>query len=144
MKINLSLPSVEPLTLNTCTKYRVQGGRYVKAYKSEAYKDLEAMINTYLQMPSNKKQVDEFNKQYDQTKHYLSLDCRFYYPLITKKNTISKTSKDISNLIKPIEDILFKHLVCDDSQVINVNAIKIHSNEIKTIIELRGFDLSLL
>lgn len=144
MMINLSLPSVEPLTLNTCTKYRVQGGRYVKAYKSDSYKELEKLMHIYLKMPSNKKQIDIFNREYDQTKHYLTLEFRFYYPLITKKNTISKTSKDISNVVKPIEDILFNHLVCDDSQVISLNAIKIHSEDIKTIIELRAFDLSLL
>jgi Holliday junction resolvase RusA-like endonuclease len=144
MKINLSLPSVEPLTLNTCTKYRVQGGRYVKAYKSDSYKELEKLINVYLKMPVNKKQIDVFNREYDQTRHYLTLEFRFYYPIITKKNCISKTSKDISNLVKPIEDIIFDHLVCDDSQVINLSAIKIHSEDIKTIVELRAFNLSLL
>lgn len=140
--ITLSLPYVEPITLNTATKYRTRG-KFVQSYKSPAYKDLIKIVNAHLRSKENYEALKEFNSYYDPKRHYITAEYRFYYPLITQKKTISKNSKDISNLIKSIEDILFDHLPnANDAEVIKVSAMKIHSEEVKTIIQLNTVLLS--
>lgn len=134
MKLELTFKNIEPITLNNATKYRTQG-RYVKSYKSDSYKALEAEIDAIMsQIPELLK---EFNDFYKLDEHYLACQYRFYYPIFTKKGTISKTSKDASNIVKPIEDCIFKWLDIDDSQVIDLNVTKIHSENIKICTDLQ-------
>lgn len=141
MKITIRLNNLKPISLNVVNKYRC-AGKFVKSYKSKEAKKLKKDIDKALLDERNKEAINQFNSHYDINKHYLNFNYRYYYPIFTKKKLISKTGGDTSNLIKFVEDCLFSHLDADDSQVIQVNATKIHSEEIKTIIEIDILDLT--
>jgi Holliday junction resolvase RusA-like endonuclease len=44
--------------------------------------------------------------------------------------------------VKPLNDIIFKQLMADDSQIINLNATKIHSAEPRVVVEIYIRNLS--
>ena len=71
---------------------------------------------------------------------------RFYTPdLLTKskKNQrINKKSSDLSNIIKPVEDCLFKYLNADDSHVVSMNVYKIQSDDYRIECDLEIKDLN--
>jgi len=55
---------------------------------------------------------------------------RFYYPIYKKGTThLSKTAGDVSNLIKPLEDIMAYYFGFNDSQVLGFFSGKQHSEE---------------
>lgn len=126
---------VEPITLNHAIQYRTQG-RFVKAYKSEKYKQMIKYVDGCLTEPEIIKKLNIFNIHYNNKEHYLKADYRFYYPVLTKEGLVSKKSKDVSNIIKPIEDAIFNHLVVDDSQIVSTTVSKIHSKDIKVEVDL--------
>jgi Holliday junction resolvase RusA-like endonuclease len=133
MKINLYLNSVKPINLNNCQKITTIG-RHARKYKTKEYNQLESKVNSILN--SQKSEIRKFNKYYNEEKHYIDISYRFYYPILTKKMLISKRSQDVDNIVKPINDIIFKHLLADDSQIINLNATKIHSAEPRIVVEI--------
>ena len=139
MKIEICLNLIKPISLNHSTKITTRG-KFASKYKTDSYKQLESAIN--LQMRKYKNELNKFNNKYSETKHYLVAEYRYYYPILIKAgNRISKKSGDTSNNIKVIEDCVFKHLMADDSQVISLQATKIHSNDIRTEITLELKDL---
>lgn len=138
MQISLYFPLIKPITLNHATKYRAVGRRAM-SYKSPAYKKLESQINSLMNKGNNKKAVSKFNKNFDENKHQLQVEYKFYYPIKLKgKNRISKTSMDLSNIEKNIQDCIFKSLIADDSCITRLVSEKIHSEqiEIKTSIKI--------
>lgn len=141
MKIEISLPGIKPITLNHAHKITTRG-KFPSKYKTKEYKQLESQVNSLL--IKNKNLFTKFNKVYDETKHYITCDYKFYYPILTKKKTISKKSNDVTNCVKAIEDIVFKHLVCDDSQVISASETKIHSDQVRTDIIINLHDLKMI
>ena len=88
--------------------------------------------------------VVRFAKSFDENKHAFVADYIFYLPnLFTKTNPprISKKSFDWSNIIKPVEDCIYKPLSkinpqIDDAQVIAGNVRKIQSNEYRIDVTL--------
>ena len=132
MKLNISLLNIEPLPLNQvyATDFKTK-----RRFKSKKYTQFTSAVNG--QLRNYKSQINKFNNKYSELDHYLVATYRFYYPILVKSgNRISKTSKDTSNLVKTIEDVLFKQLIPDDSQVININSTKIHSQDIRIEIEI--------
>ena len=81
-----------------------------------------------------KSECNKLNKYFDEKLHCLHVDYRFYYPILTKKGVISKTSKDVDNCIKTTQDSLFKSFLFDDAFITKVSAEKIHSD--KPLIEI--------
>jgi Holliday junction resolvase RusA-like endonuclease len=133
MKISLYLDDIKPIPLNQvyATDFKTK-----LRFKSKKYKQFESAVN--LQLRKFKNDFNKFNKYYDENNHYISVSYRFYYPLLTKKDKrISKTSGDVSNLIKSLEDIIFKQLHADDSAVIDVSATKIHSTQIRIAVDMQ-------
>jgi Holliday junction resolvase RusA-like endonuclease len=135
MIIKLCFEGFKPVSLNDSTKISRYGGR-----KSSKYINLEQQINH--QIRAFREQLILINEKYDEYEHYVTLDMRFYYPILTKDRTtkrmrISKTSMDIFNIPKTTEDCIFKHLIMDDSQVITGSSTKIHSKDIKMEVEIQ-------
>jgi len=135
MILKLKFSGFKPVSLNDSTKISRYGGR-----KSKKYTDLEAHINN--QIREFRERIVAFNAAYDEYEHYVSLDLRFYYPILTKdrltkRMRISKTSMDIFNIPKTTEDCIFKHLIMDDSQVITGSSTKIHSKEFRIEADLQ-------
>lgn len=126
MNLSLILP-IKPLNLNHCYTISSLGGK-VRRFPSKEYKQYESLINDELR--KYKSEINKFNKYYDETKHYLIAEYNFYYPILTKKKTISKRSIDLSNSIKALEDIIFKNFLIDDSQVCTLIVTKNHHDNV--------------
>ena len=133
MQLKIEFIDIAPTTLNLAIRHASRGGG-IRSYKSDGYKLLESKINATMMKYHDK--IEAFNDFYEIKKHYLSCQYRFYYPIFTKKGMISKTSKDASNIVKPFEDCIFKWLAADDSQVVDLNVTKIHSEKIRTVVEI--------
>lgn len=137
MKIELSLIGVKPLSLNSAYKTDFKTRRRCK---SQGYYRLESKVNYELRKFKN--ELAKFNNYFDREKHYINAEYRFYMPIITKKDKrVSETSGDVSNIIKVIEDLVFKQLLADDSHIINLHASKIHSDKARIEIILQIKDL---
>lgn len=143
MKIELT--GIEPVSLNHYQKIRVvkQRGRYMPIkYKPPASVQFDVDVDNQLMMM--RKEFKKFNDLYDSSIHYLIANYRFYYPIFTKKGHISRKSKDVDNLVKPINDLLFSYLKADDAEIIELVAMKFHSETPKIIIELSFNELHLI
>ena len=139
MKLEISLPNIEPISLNHATKISTRG-KFATKYKTEAYKQLESSMGNALR--GYRKEINKFNNKYTSGKYYLVAEYRFFYPILLKSgDAISKKSKDVSNLTKVVEDILFKQILADDAEVISLTVTKIHSKDIRTEIILELKDL---
>lgn len=139
MKINLSLSNITPITLNHSHKITTRG-KFASKYKTDKYKQLESSMA--LELRKYKSQINKFNNKYNSGNYYLVAEYVFYYPILLKSgDAISKKSKDVSNLTKVVEDILFKQLLADDSEVISLKVTKVHSQDIRTDITLELKDL---
>tara|TARA_R110002167_G_scaffold216993_1_gene421775 strand:+ start:101 stop:526 length:426 start_codon:yes stop_codon:yes gene_type:complete len=137
MKINFSFENIEPLPLNAvyATDFRTK-----RRFKSKKYTQFESLINNCLRR--YRSDINKFNNKYDIEKFYIVAEYRFYYPITVKANNkVSKTSKDLTNCLKPIEDIIFKQLIADDSQVLQASCSKIHSKDIRIEVTLELKDL---
>lgn len=116
---------LEPISLNTSHRNIVRGKRFMRI-KTEKTSLWEREFQQYLGMISNYR--DDFLKEYDPKRKAIQIDIFFYLNksvYFTKSGTISKTGKDLDNLIKVGNDQVFKWLGIDDSQVIKLSAEKI-------------------
>jgi Holliday junction resolvase RusA-like endonuclease len=137
MKIEIVLQGVEPISLNNSTG---RNSKTKRTYKKDNYVKLESLVNN--QLRKYRQEINRFNNKYDELKHYLTIEFRHYYPVLVKKgDRISKTSKDVFNIPKCTEDIFFKQLIADDSQVMSGISHKIHSKDIRTEITLHLKDI---
>jgi len=140
MKIELELSNIKPATLNHYEKPRSRG-RFISFYKPVESKLFDSLINS--QLNKYKSEYRKFNKYYDELKHYLIIDYIFYMPvLVKKKDRISKTSKDVDNIVKPLQDLIFKQLSADDSSIISISSTKIHSENLNIKVSIQVKNLS--
>ena len=107
-------------------------GRFATKYKTKEYVQFESLVASKMRL--YKAECNKLNKYFDEKVHCLHVDYRFYYPILTKKNIISKTSKDVDNCIKTTQDSLFKSFLFDDAFITRVTAEKIHAD--KPLIEI--------
>ena len=126
MKINLVYSGLTPITLNHSHKISTRG-KFATKYKTKEYKQLESLFDSKSRL--YKSEFNKLNGYFDEKKHCIEVIYKFYYTIYTKKGVISKTSKDVDNCIKPIQDCLFKNLIFDDAFVTKVSAEKIHSEK---------------
>ena len=129
---------VTPISLNAvyATDFRTK-----RRFKSKAYKEYEGIIREFLRN-DYKHYVGAF-KQKAPENYYIKMDIRFYMPIFVKSgDRISLTSKDVSNCIKPLEDIIATEYGFNDSLVVNVCASKVHSAEHKIMVDLFICDIN--
>jgi len=124
MKITLTYSGLKPITLNHSHKITTRG-KFTTKYKTKEYKQFESLFASKSRL--YKAEFNKLNKYFDETKHCINVEYKFFYPILTKKNIISKTSKDVDNLVKSTQDCLFKNLLFDDAFITKVSAEKIHS-----------------
>jgi Holliday junction resolvase RusA-like endonuclease len=122
MEVKISLP-FKALTLNQAYTNIPGRGRI----KSNAYRDWSSDVIEHLNFNCND-EYKTFQKAYDIFDSYITLDFVFYHKVFTKKQLISKTAGDTSNLVKCIEDQLAEFLMFDDSQVVALSATKVHAD----------------
>ncbi len=131
MKLQLFFDDIKPLSLN---KAYANDPRTKRRFNSKDYNQYQSAINNELRKYKN--QINKFNNAYDESKYYIVSSYRFYLPIMVKSNDrISKNSLDTSNCIKVLEDIIFKQLIADDSAVVDINAMKIHSEHLRIEVE---------
>ena len=130
LKIEITIPELKALTVNQCfRKSRSVAG----LHKSQQYVIYESRVSRELM--KYRSEFRKLNKAYDPEKNYFAIDYRFYFPTMVKpkrKNDpprLSEKAGDTDNLIKPIKDIIFKHLDADDSSCVYLTAMKIHCEQ---------------
>ncbi len=131
MKINLFLDNIKPISLNDSQK----SGRNGRRYKTSKTLQFESAV--HLELRKHRNEFNRFNKFFDENKHYITAYYRIFHDKVLKKDrTINKNGGDNSNTIKPLEDLIFKNLMADDSAVQGLYIEKFHSNNIRVEIEL--------
>jgi len=134
MKIHFLFNDIKPINLNNSQKITTIG-KFARKYKTDESKVFESNINNQLRKFKN--EINKFNKYYDKSNCYINADYRFYMPILLKdKSRVSKRSGDLSNLVKNLEDTIFKHLHADDGEVVNLNVTKIESKAIRIEVDL--------
>lgn len=81
-----------------------------KRYKTKEAQDWSHTVLHHLSQKENKKCLKELREYFNAKEHAYKLDITFYYPkeiLHTKDGRISAKSHDISNVEKPLIDLLF-------------------------------------
>lgn len=140
MKISLEFHDVIAVSVNNAVRYASFNGRMM-SYKTPEAKAYTSNINNQLLKYNQDRKL--FKMYYDETIHFITMSFRFHMPIFTKKGLISKKSKDTSNLIKYTEDLIADYFGFNDSQVININALKIHSEnpKIECVIKIENIEL---
>lgn len=89
-----------------------------------------------LKSPQMQSALQELKDEFDPTKHCIKVDITCYYPrevFFTKKGTISAKTFDLSNVEKPIVDVIFlekyatqtiKNIGIDDKYITDLNSKK--------------------
>lgn len=126
MHIKLNL---KPLSLNNAYRNNRQGIRF----KTQKYREWESVFKKEIKPYLN--ELEGLFKAFDPKRHGFYCTYDIYCPIETKDGRISKTSGDVSNMPKLLEDLLFSFGV-DDCNVLSVKSRKHHSEEIFTLIQI--------
>lgn len=138
MIVTIEISNVKPLLLNHATKITTRG-KFASKYKTIETQNFTRQMNAYLRTMANK--LSPLSKAYNEKEHYFIVDFKFYLPILTKKNLISKKSGDWDGFIKYTQDTIFDFIGIDDSQIIGGSSIKIHSDKYKIEVKIELRDL---
>lgn len=98
-----------------------------RSYKSKEAKIFEDRFSFY--MRHYKHTCLKFNAVYDDSEYCIAAFYTIGIKCITKENKIAKRKHDLDNFLKPINDQLFKYLDADDSEIMQIQAVKVNSDE---------------
>jgi hypothetical protein len=141
MKTIKLLLNIEPYSVN---KY-FYGNRSIKRRQTVEW---ELRIIDCLKSDKTQKELEEFRNLFSFEKNSLKIDMIFHYPkeiLYTKKNHLSSRAFDISNVEKPLIDVIFlakysndkvKNLEIDDKYIVEMSSKKTHSKDLNHYIEI--------
>ena len=117
MKLEFKL-DLSPVSLNSSTF--VWNNRRIKTKQAIAFEnDFNELMKPYAHS------LGLLADSFIDTEHSFSLDYTFYLKtFFTKKGNISAKSKDVDNLVKVVNDRLFKLIGIDDSTMIDLTAKK--------------------
>lgn len=124
---------IKPISLNKCTR-SIHRGR-VATIKSEEYRLFEKEMAGLLSFQREK--LEAFAHRYNHGSNYMVFDYCFKFPhskFFTKAGPINKRCADVDNLVKPINDQIFKWMGAanpevDDACIVKMTACKV-ANEI--------------
>lgn len=124
-----------------------------RAFKSPAFNQWAANIFHKLDTEENLEIFKELREFFDEEKHGFIVNLKFFYPkdiLYTKKGQLSAKCHDISNIEKPIIDLLFlpvyykkpspygcKNLNIDDKYILSMQSSKHVADEHRMEIEIQ-------
>lgn len=144
MKRTITL-TTKPISINSmfCRDVR---------YKSVAYNEWSSNIFHKLQTEENLQAMEDLRDFFDPEKHGFVVNLKFFYPrniLFTKKGTLSAKAHDLSNIEKPLIDLIFlpcyfdkpspygcKNLNIDDKFICELSSKKLPAEEHSIEIEL--------
>ena len=148
------------VTLNlNCTPFSINKMSFRdKRYKTPEAQKWSKSIFIELNSEENQSQLELIRTVFDPKKHAYNIDMQFFYPphiLFTKAGLVSAKSHDLSNVEKPLIDLLFlpkyfdlkvpygvKNLNVDDKYILNLSSSKRISNNHKIIITLSILELN--
>jgi len=81
-----------------------------KRHKTTAFQEWACSILVALALKENKKKLKELRQYFDPLKHVYKIDLTFFYPdhiLYTKEGRVSGRAHDLSNIEKPLVDLIF-------------------------------------
>ena len=123
-----------------------------RSFKTAAFNDWSAQIFHALSSEKNLEAFTDLREFFNPETHGYAVDLKFYYPrdiLFTKKGSLSARAHDLSNIEKPLIDLIFlpsyfnksvpygcKNLNIDDKFIYELSSKKLPSNEHKIEIEL--------
>lgn len=99
MEVKLTLENLEPYSLNNLY-YATKAHGWTAAAKAWA-----SQVCLQLSSVANQEAINAFKAMYEPGTP-VSIEIAFYMPVLAKNGLISKTSKDLDNILKPLIDIL--------------------------------------
>lgn len=123
---------VEPITLNHSHAFG-NGFRF----KTTKTRKFENDVRDFLSKIND--DLLEFKKNFDPIKSSIEASYFFYVPkefFYTKDGRVSRRSKDLSNIVKVVEDCVFRYLAIDDCLVTKLNVEKIPANKWSIVVQL--------
>ena len=124
-----------------------------RAFKTQAYNDWAASVFHRLSSEENAAKLADLRESFDPKKHSYVVDLAFYYPskvLYTKAGGLSARAHDISNIEKPLIDLIFlpvyhgrsvpngcDNLNIDDKFISEMRSRKLAAEEYRIEIELQ-------
>jgi hypothetical protein len=149
MKHTLHLP-LKPFSINKMS-YRD------KRYKTVEAQDWSHTVLHHLSQEDNKQKLKELREFFEPKKHAYSIELGFFYPaeiLHTKDGRISAKSHDLSNVEKPLIDLIFlpkyfdtpspygaENLNVDDKYLVDMKSSKRTSEDYKMIVKIEIIEL---
>lgn len=124
-----------------------------RAFKSPAFNEWSSGIFHRLSSEENLQAMKNIREFFNPATHAVHVDLKFYYPsniLYTKKGSVSAKSHDISNVEKPLIDLIFlptyynksipygcPNLNMDDKYITSMRSQKLAADEHRIEIELQ-------
>ena len=143
---------LKPFSINSMFYANKQHGKTVEA-KEWSYSILVALA-----LKENKKKLKELRQYFDPLKHVYKVDLTFFYPkhiLYTKEGRVSGRAHDLSNIEKPLIDLVFlpryydlpspygaKNLNIDDRYITHLVSKKIAGKSSKIKVSIKIKDLN--
>lgn len=143
MKAEISLP-LKAFSINSMFHKN-------RSWTTKEYKDWSAQV--FFKLANYEKTFEDLRNFFDPKKHGFAIDLKFYYPsniLYTKSGSLSARAHDISNIEKPLIDLLFlptffeksvpygcKNLNIDDKFIIDMRSKKLPAEEHRIDIEIQ-------
>lgn len=138
--------NIKPYSVN---KY-FYGNRAIKRRETVEW---EMSIIEILRHENIQKKIQDFKDRFDPAKHSIEIEMLFHYPhdvLYTKKKQLSSRAFDLSNVEKPLIDVLFlakyctdkiKNLEIDDKYVTKMTSQKLAADTHRIEIKIQLVDL---
>ena len=124
-----------------------------RSFKTQSYKEWSMQVFHRLSTEENLQALQDLREFFDPKIHSYSINLKFYYPsdiLYTKKGSLSARAHDISNIEKPLIDLLFlpvyhnkpapygcPNLNIDDKFISEMSSKKLSADAHKIEIELQ-------
>lgn len=120
-QITFQLP-IKPISINKKFTLHKRSRFIIKSPEAQSFeKKINLMLNDFEDL------FNELRDNYKQDKHAISFDLEVFVPqheFFTKKQTINQRCLDVTNAFKMLEDIIFKRIGIDDSQIVQASAGK--------------------
>lgn len=123
-----------------------------RAWKSQAFNEWSSRVFHKLDTKDNLEAMTALREFFDPSKHCFEVSLKFFYPediLFTKKGALSARAHDISNIEKPLIDLIFlptyydkpspygcKNINIDDKFITKMSSEKLQGDEHKIEIEI--------
>ncbi len=132
MKHRMLIP-IEPISIN---KVHCRDVRYYTV----AFREFAANVLHHLNSPRNQKAIAGIQESFNPQENYFRVTMKSYYPreqMFTKADAISSKTQDVSNIEKPLIDVVFTKKFHGSDTVMKGKNINIDDKYIKALTSLQ-------